>query len=82
MEDQRSFYLLFALGLVKQCPAGNRLKTCQVYKLANCCTLRDSYRFLNAMKDAALIEILAKHDACFALNQDRMILPKKCVSIE
>jgi hypothetical protein len=74
MEKDRSLLVVNALGLVRHCPSGKPHLSCPFYKISNCFSLRDSYKYLTALTDEDIFQMIRQHNICSLSRSDESSL--------
>lgn len=75
----REYILVKLMGIMHQCPAGERCPACQVLKLDKLFSRRLAFNYLRNLSDTELQEFYDAHCKCYNSRTDSVIFHHKYV---
>lgn len=75
----REYILIKLLGIMHQCPAGERCSACHVVKLDHKFSRRLAFNYLSILSDTELQEFYNAHCKCYHSRTDTVLLHHKYV---
>lgn len=69
----RDYTLVKLLGIIQQCPAGERHLNCGVLKITKKLSVRLAYNYLRSLSDKELQELYKAHCDCYTSRNDFVI---------
>ena len=69
----REYTLIKLLGIIQQCPAGERHSACPMKELNNACSPRLAFNYLRTLSDEELQELYKVHCNCYNSRTDSIL---------
>lgn len=69
----REYTLIKLLGIIQQCPAGERISSCPIRKLIDVYSARLAYNYLKALSNTELQELYEVHCNCYNSRADCIV---------